>query len=276
MTAVACTRLSHESMPVTSNSAAPDQHHNRYDENIPNVKLNAAGLQPFHSFRLAKYPLFHGVVKNLVKYIVDRSDKFSRRQLGIPDDAFVFISCANGMKHVPERDFIWTEILRLISHAYILIKPFSPWDYDREMVERIKQAARLAGAPDRIRYIGGCDSHNEVFSLLALADAQLDTYPFNGWTTTIEAFCLALPTVTQEGNGYRSRLGAGFLRAMGIKEGIAQDETGYIQWAVRFATEPTLCNWIRNRIKANREHLLFNNRALQMEYEKALIELVRK
>jgi len=200
----------------------------------------------------------------------------SRKKFGIPDTAFVFVSCANGMKHVPERDYIWIEILRKVPHAYILIKPFNPGDYDRKMVERISRAGELAGAPDRIRYVGGCDGHNEIFALLGLANAQLDTYPFNGWTTTIEAFCLALPTVTQEGNAYRSRIGAAFLRSMGIEEGIAADAAGYIDWAIRFANNPGLCNWIKNRIKVTRKNLLFDNAALQMEYEKALIGMTRE
>ena len=123
--------------------------------------------------------------------------------------------------------------------------------------------------------MGGTDGHQGVFGLLALADAQLDTYPFNGWTTTIEALCLALPTVTQEGTGYRSRLGAGFLRAMGIEEGIAASPEQYIDWAVRLANDPALCQWIRNRIKAARKPMLFDNPVLQVEYENALIRMVR-
>lgn len=200
----------------------------------------------------------------------------SRQQLGIPDDAFVFISCANGMKHVPERDYLWTEILRRVPQAWILVKPFNPWDYDRQMEQRIRQAGQRAGAVDRILYLAGCEGHNDVFSLLALADVQLDTYPFNGWTTTIEAFCLALPTITQEGNAYRSRLGAGFLRAMGITAGIAATEAEYVEWAVTLASDPALCRWIKNRIKVTRMNLLFDNAALQMEYEKALIEMARR
>ena len=199
----------------------------------------------------------------------------TRGQLGIPERAFVFITCANGMKHIPERDYLWVEILRRIPQAWILVKPFSPGDYDHRLVARIARAGELAGAPERIRFVGGVDGHQGVFGLLALADAQLDTYPFNGWTTTIEALCLALPTVTQEGTGYRSRLGAGFLRAMGIEEGIAASPEQYIDWAVRLANEPTLCRWIRNRIKAARKPLLFDNPVLQVEYENALIRMVR-
>ena len=200
----------------------------------------------------------------------------SREQLGIPPQAFLFVSCANGMKHIPERDFIWQEILRRAPNAWILVKPFSPGDYDRQLVERIRKAGERAGAPDRIRYIAGVDGHKGVFNLLATADVQLDTFPFNGWTTTIEAICLALPTVTQEGGGYRSRLGAGFLRAMGIEEGIAASEEEYIAWAVRFANDPALCGWVRNRIQATRKILLFDNLSLQIEYEKTLIQLCRK
>ena len=200
----------------------------------------------------------------------------SREQLGIPPQAFLFVTCANGMKHIPERDFIWQEILRQAPNAWILVKPFSPGDYDRQLVERLRRVGERAGAPERIRFIAGVDGHKGVFNLLATADVQLDTFPFNGWTTTIEAVCLALPTVTQEGNGYRSRLGAGFLRAMGIEEGIAASEAEYIAWAVRFAKDPALCGWVRNRIRATCKTLLFDNLSLQFEYEKTLIQLCRK
>lgn len=201
---------------------------------------------------------------------------FTREQLGIPADAFVMVSCANGMKHVPERDFLWTEILRRIPNAWILLKPFSPGDRDSRLQERIHQAGRLAGAPERIRCIEGLSRQQDLFSLLALADLQLDTYPFNGWTTTIEAFCVALPTVTQEGQGYRSRIGAAFLRSMGIREGIAANEVQYIEWAERFAKDPALCRWVRNRIQATRQPLLFENTAVQMAFENHLIAMVRE
>jgi predicted O-linked N-acetylglucosamine transferase (SPINDLY family) len=200
----------------------------------------------------------------------------TRSQLGIPDDAFVFVSCANGMKHIPERDILWTEILRRIPRAWILLKPFSPGDTDRRLAERIKRAGEQAGAAERIRCIEGVDSHLEVFSILGLADIQLDTFPFNGWTTTVEAICMGLPMVSQEGVAYRSRLGSSFLRAMGIHEGIAADEDEYVQWAERFANDPALCRWVRNRIKATRKSLLFENHTVQIAYEKALIEMSRE
>ena len=197
----------------------------------------------------------------------------NRQQLGIPEDAFVFVSCANGMKHIPERDYIYTEILRRVPNAWILIKPFSVGDYDQKMVDRFSKMDGLAGGKGRIVYLPGCDSQADVFAYLGLANAQLDSFPFNGWTTSIEAFCLGLPTITQEGNAYRSRIGAGFLRAMGISEGIAGNEKEYIAWAVRFAQDANLRQWVRNRIKATRKNLLFKNVALQAEYEKALIEI---
>lgn len=202
-----------------------------------------------------------------------RQRKVTREKLGIPEDAFVFVSCANGMKHIPERDYVWTEILRRIPQAWILMKPFSAGDVDQKLIKRFEQINQDASANGRLLYVSGCVGHDEVFDYLELANAQLDSYPFNGWTTTVEAMCMALPTITQEGNGYRSRIGAGFLRAMGIQEGIAVTDEEYIEWAVRFANDPKLCQWVKNRIKVTRKHLLFKNIGLQIEYEKALIKI---
>ena len=205
-----------------------------------------------------------------------RDSGLSRARLAIPDSAFVFISCANGMKHVPERDFLWLEILRMIPHAYIVLKPFSPGDSDVRLRDRIRQVGLMAGAPERIRCVESCDSHQEVMSLLSLSDVQLDTYPFNGWTTTIEAICMGLPTITQEGKAYRSRLGAAFLRSLGISEGIAANAREYLAWAVRLANDPALCCWIRSRIKATCQVTLFENHAVQIAYENALLAMARE
>ena len=202
--------------------------------------------------------------------------QLTRSRLGIPAEAFVFVSCANGMKHIPERDVIWTEILRRIPQAWIILKPFSPGDTDRQLLQRIHQAGKRAGAEKRILCIDGVDSHLDLFSILGLADVQLDTYPFNGWTTTVEAICMGLPTVTQQGSAYRSRLGGCFLQAMGINEGIATDEEEYIQWAEKFAADPVLCRWVRNRIKATLKPLLFENHLVQVAYESALIDMARQ
>src|SRR5262249_57105976 len=55
----------------------------------------------------------------------------SRQDLGIPDDAVVFVSGANFYKILPELDEIWMRILAAVPASRLLLYPFNPNWSDR-------------------------------------------------------------------------------------------------------------------------------------------------
>lgn len=201
----------------------------------------------------------------------------TREELGIPEDAVVFISCANGIKHGHLRDELFVEILKQAPNAWIVLKPFATHaSIDRVFTERIIGKARDAGVNNRLRILPPIGQTKHVLGLLAIADIQLDSYPYGGWTTNMEALHAGLPIVTQEGELARSRWGAGLLRALNINEGIAANEQEYIDWAVRFANDENLRKWISEQITAKVEDVLFNGPAAQPDYEQALTDIYQQ
>jgi predicted O-linked N-acetylglucosamine transferase (SPINDLY family) len=68
-------------------------------------------------------------------------------------------------------------------------------------------------------------------------DIALDSYPYNGTTTTIEALLMGVPVITRCGDAHRSRVTPMMLRQIGKHDWIAEDEDGYVQNAVRLAGE---------------------------------------
>jgi predicted O-linked N-acetylglucosamine transferase (SPINDLY family) len=207
-----------------------------------------------------------------------QTDKvLSRADYGIPEDAVVFISCANGLKHIPERDALLAEILQQAPNAYILLKPYmSPNQMDAKFTNRLLAAAQRVGAADRMKIAPPLPQAGDLMAFLQLGDVQLDTYPYGGWTTNLEALYYHLPIVTQQGDIARSRWGAGLLQAMGIEEGIAHDEQSYVDWAVRFAKEPELRERVSARIAEMAPQVLFNGEAAQPSYEQALRQMIEQ
>lgn len=200
--------------------------------------------------------------------------KLTREELGIPADAVVFISCANGIKHGHLRDQLFAEILKQAPNAWIVLKPFATHaSIDRVYTERIIDKARSAGVSDRLLILPPIGDTRHVLGLLAIADVQLDSYPYGGWTTNMEALHAGLPIVTQEGELARSRWGAGLLRALGVSEGIAANEQEYIAWAVRLAQDSALRQRLTGQIKGQVEEVLFNGAAAQPAFEQALTEI---
>lgn len=198
----------------------------------------------------------------------------SRAGLGVPEDAVLFISCANGIKHRAEREELYLEILRRAPNAWILLKPYTtPDGLDSRLAKRLRTRAAEKGVSERLVIMPSINHYRNVLGLLSIADVQIDTYPYGGWTTNMEALYMGLPIITQEGELSRSRWGAGMLRAMGIEEGIAASEEEFVQWAVRFAENRELRQRVAGRIKERAIDTLFNGPAAQAAFEKALLDL---
>ncbi|SFL68962.1 O-linked N-acetylglucosamine transferase family protein [Pelosinus propionicus] len=196
----------------------------------------------------------------------------TRKDWKIPEEAVVFVSCANGIKHSPSRDRLLVEILKRVPNACILLKPCHSTNLDNQLGERIKQAARSAGVERQLFIVPPL---GRVDALLAIADIQLDTYPYGGWTTSLEGFYMGLPMVTQEGDMARSRWGAHMLRALGIQDGIGKNEEEYVEWAVKLAQNKELREQIKKKITEQVKEVLFNGSAAQPHYESALLKIFK-
>ena len=212
-------------------------------------------------------------VLGAAQYLADQpEDIITRGDLGIPEDAVVFISCANGIKHGPERDRLFVEILQKAHNAWIVLKPFaSRSGIDHQFTQRVKNFAKEHGVADRLLIVSPVSQPASVMGLLKIADAQLDTYPYGGWTTNLEALYCGLPLVTQEGELSRSRWGAAMLSALGISDGIAQTPEQYVEQAIRLAKDPLLRKAISEKIQAKVADTLFNGPYAQLAYDRELL-----
>src|SRR6185312_10119579 len=68
-------------------------------------------------------------------------------------------------------------------------------------------------------------------------DIALDTFPYNGTTTTCEALWMGVPVVAIRGDRFVSRVGASLLTCAGLSELVAESPEGYIETAVRLAND---------------------------------------
>lgn len=69
-------------------------------------------------------------------------------------------------------------------------------------------------------------------------DIALDTFPYNGTTTSFEALWMGVPVVTLRGTRHAARVGASILGHLGRSEWIADDLAGYQRIAVELASRP--------------------------------------
>ena len=200
--------------------------------------------------------------------------KMTRQKIGLPENAVILVSCANGIKHGADRDALLIEILQKAPEAIIALKPFmDPSMVQPKWIERVESAARQGGVADRLIIIPPLAHSNELMDFLALADIQLDTYPYGGWTTNLEALYAGLAIVTQEGKQARSRWGAYMLRALGIDAGIAANEREFVQQAVALVKDHALRQNVRGIISRLARDVLFNGPVAQQPFEAELLRI---
>ena len=76
-------------------------------------------------------------------------------------------------------------------------------------------------------------------------DIGLDTYPFNGATTTCESLWMGVPVVSRCGATHVARMGASILRSAGLAGWSAANAAEFIELACRQASQPELLSSLR-------------------------------
>jgi predicted O-linked N-acetylglucosamine transferase (SPINDLY family) len=161
-----------------------------------------------------------------------------RENLGIPSDAIVYFSSQGAIKRHPEIVEAQLEIIRRVPNSYFLIK--GPGDPDILKTYFQDACDEIGLSFDRLRFLEPAGTEYEHRANLQIADVVLDTYPYSGATTTLEALWAGVPLVTQVGETFSSRNSYTFLMNAGITEGIAWSTEEYIDWGVRYGTDESL------------------------------------
>lgn len=106
----------------------------------------------------------------------------------------------------------------------------------------------------RVRLAGG-DEHFAYLAAYGEVDVALDTFPYNGGTTTTEALWQGVPVIAFGGDRWAARTSLSLLRAAGLEEWVAGDVGGYVEQAVAVARDPATPARLAGMRAAMRERL---------------------
>lgn len=193
--------------------------------------------------------------------------------LGIREGVPVLLCPGTPFKYTPRHDAVLAAIARRLGECQLVF--FTP-GHAPELMARLR--ARLArgfaaAGLDFERYGVFVPWQNRpaFYGLMAQADVFLDTLGFSGFNTAMQALECGLPIAAYEGRFLRGRLTSGILRRMGLDELVATDEAGYIEIAVRLATDAAWWGEMRKRIEEGRA-ALYHDKAPVRGLEKFFAE----
>lgn len=220
----------------------------------------------FYTERLAYLPCFQ--VNDAKRSPVQR--KFTRKELGLPEDGFVFCCFNNTFKITPPVFDSWMRILSQVEGSVLFL-----YAGNAITIDNLKREATLRGIdPDRLIF-GERLSIPDYMSRYCEADLFLDTLPFNAGTTASDALWAGLPVLTCTGEAFASRMAASLLSALDLPELITSSAETYEKQAIALATQPDMLTDIRQRLLARRAtSVLFDTGYFTRKLEEAYRQMV--
>jgi predicted O-linked N-acetylglucosamine transferase (SPINDLY family) len=197
-----------------------------------------------------------------------------RDQLDIPADAVIYLSAQKGYKRHADTVRLQMKILREVPNSYFLIKGQA----DQDSIKRFFEAIALAEgvSPDCLRFLPEVALEEIHRANLAIADVVLDTYPYNGATTTLETLWMGIPLVTRVGETFSARNSYTMLMNVGVTEGIAWSAEEYVEWGIRLGKDEALRQQVHWKLRQSRHTApLWNAKQFTREMEKAYQQMWR-
>jgi len=196
----------------------------------------------------------------------------ARREVGLPDDAFVYCGFNRTSKITPVMFDVWMRLLAKTAGSVLWLldgEPIAKENLKREAVARGIAAERIVFAPH-----APADAH---LARHQLADLYLDTLPYNAHTAASDALWAGLPVVTCLGTAFAGRVAASILNAVGLPELVTQSLDDYESLALRIAHDSELRTALRSKLASQRTTWpLFDTPRMTRNIEKALNEMWRR
>ena len=216
---------------------------NYIDYIIADKTLIPTRLQQHYSEKVVYLPNSYQV-NDRRRIISDK--KFSRQELGLPEQDFVFCCFNNNYKILPATFESWMRILKAVDGSVLWLFQDNSWaaeNLKKEAERREVNAKRLVFA-ERMSLPDHLARHRQ-------ADLFIDTLPYNAHTTASDALWAGLPVLTLMGESFASRVAASLLNAIGLPELIASTQDEYEALAIEFALNSMKLREIKQKLANN-------------------------
>lgn len=143
---------------------------------------------------------------------------------------------------------LWAEVLKQVPGSRLLLK--CPALTDASVRERVSVALQALGiGAERVDLLGHTRTRQEHLALYAGVDIALDTFPYNGTTTTCEALWMGIPVLSLAGKHHAGRVGASLLSAAGLADWLADTPELFVAIAQTMAADVTRLARLRESLR---------------------------
>jgi predicted O-linked N-acetylglucosamine transferase (SPINDLY family) len=199
--------------------------------------------------------------------------KFTRSELGLPEEGFIFCGFNNSYKITSQVWDVWMNILKAVPKSTLWLS------YRNDPTsDNLRKEANARGVDaNRIIFAPRMNDVREHMARLQCADLLLDTYPYNAHTTASAALWAGLPVLTRAGESFASRVAASLLSTCQMPELIVRTPEEYQALAIDLANNPQKIAAFKKRLSDYRDsNPLFNSKNYTRKLENLFCQMYER
>tara|TARA_B100000886_G_scaffold332784_1_gene285898 strand:+ start:108 stop:1790 length:1683 start_codon:yes stop_codon:yes gene_type:complete len=141
---------------------------------------------------------------------------------------------------------VWSSILKKVKNSRLLLK--TSVATSQELYEK---KFKKYGVLDSITFLKYSKNFMEHLNEYKKIDIALDTFPWNGVTTSFEAIWMNVPVVVMSGFNFNSRCGSSINLNLGFQNLIGDNKEDYVKKAVLLAKDEKSLQELRRKLYEN-------------------------
>jgi predicted O-linked N-acetylglucosamine transferase (SPINDLY family) len=155
------------------------------------------------------------------------------------DKGYITFGCLNNFCKVNVLVLrLWAQVFKAVDRSQLVLLA-AEGSHRRHTLDVLEQEGVK---PDRVTFVAHLP-RPQYLELYHHIDIGLDTFPYNGQTTSLDAFWLGVPVITIVGQTAVGRAGLSLLRNLGLPELVAETPEQFVSIAVELSNDlPRLRN----------------------------------
>jgi len=144
---------------------------------------------------------------------------------------------------------LWAGVLRRVPDARLVLKTRAL--SNAAVRDELLAAFAAHGiSPERLELLSWIEGQAHHLDLYGRIDVALDTFPYNGVTTTCEALWMGVPVVSRHGHTAVSRQGLALLRAVGLEALAVPDDEAFAHACAQLVADAPALAALRQSLRA--------------------------
>lgn len=198
-----------------------------------------------------------------------------KKELPLINNKFVtFGSFNNLLKLNFEVIKVWSQILINIPNSKLFLKnEMLNHDFIKK---RLINKFLMNGINKNQLILEGFSPRKDLLDCYNSIDIALDTFPYNGGSTSFELSKMLVPLLTKKGNFFVSRCGFSINKNLAMEDWVADSNDSYIKKAISFSKDIDYLININKKLKINVNNSnLFNTEKFYKNLKNKILEIIK-